>query len=61
MVWVAFFSLLLVGLIAKITYESITGMTLFVSNNHAGMVPVPLAHLVGGIVGTGIGLLKNNE
>jgi rhomboid family GlyGly-CTERM serine protease len=60
-IWVAFFSLLLVGLIAKITYESITGMTLFVSNNHTGMVPVPLAHLVGGIVGTGIGLLKNNE
>ena len=60
-IWVAFFSLLLVGLIAKITYESITGMTLFVSNNHTGMVPVPLAHLVGGIVGTGIGLLKNKD
>ena len=50
---------MLAGLIAKITYETVTGMTIFVSNNHAGMVPVPLAHLVGGIVGTGVGLIKN--
>jgi fucose permease len=57
--WVACFSLLLVGLIAKITYETITGLTIFVSNNHAGMVPVPLAHLVGGGVGTGIGLVRD--
>ncbi len=56
--WVACFSLLLVGLIAKISYETITGLTIFVSNNHSGMVPVPLAHLVGGVVGTGVGLLK---
>ena len=60
-VWVAFFSLLLVGLIAKITYETITGMTIFVSNNQSGMVPVPLAHLVGGVVGTAIGLLKDGN
>lgn len=58
-IWLAFFSLMLVGLIAKITYETVSGMTIFVSNNHAGMVPVPLAHLVGGIVGTGVGLIKN--
>ena len=57
--WVACFSLLLVGLIAKITYETITGLTIFVSNNHSGMVPVPLAHLVGGVVGTGIGLVRD--
>ena len=57
--WVACFALLLAGLIAKITYETITGLTIFVSNNHSGMVPVPLAHLVGGAVGTGIGLLKD--
>jgi rhomboid family GlyGly-CTERM serine protease len=57
-IWVAFFSLLLVGLIAKITYETVTGLTIFVSNNHTGMVPVPLAHLVGGVVGTGIGLVR---
>jgi rhomboid family GlyGly-CTERM serine protease len=58
-VWLAFFSLMLAGLIAKIIYETVTGMTIFVSNNHAGMVPVPLAHLVGGIVGIGVGLIKN--
>ena len=57
--WVACFSLLLVGLIAKIIYETITGQTIFVSNNHSGMVPVPLAHLLGGVVGTGIGLVKD--
>jgi rhomboid family GlyGly-CTERM serine protease len=57
--WVACYCLLLVGLIAKITYETITGLTIFVGNNHSGMVPVPLAHLVGGVVGTGIGLVKN--
>jgi len=59
-IWVAFFSLLLVGLVAKITYETVTGLTIFVSNHHAGMVPVPLAHLVGGVVGTGIGLWKDS-
>jgi hypothetical protein len=58
-IWVAFFSLLLVGLIAKITYETVTGLTIFVGNTPSGMVPVPLAHLVGGVVGTGIGLLKD--
>ena len=57
--WVTFFSLLLAGLIAKISYETVTGMTIFVSNNHSGVVPVPLAHLVGGIAGTGIGLIKD--
>ena len=56
--WVFFFSLLLVGLIAKITYETVTGLTIFVSNSHPGMVPVPLAHLVGGIAGTVIGLVN---
>jgi rhomboid family GlyGly-CTERM serine protease len=56
--WIAFFFLLLIGLIAKITYETVTGMTIFVGNNHSGMVPVPLAHLVGGVVGTAIGLLR---
>jgi rhomboid family GlyGly-CTERM serine protease len=59
-VWVAIFSLLLAGLIAKITYETVTGLTIFVSNAHSIMVPVPLAHLVGGLVGTGIGLLKES-
>ncbi len=59
-VWVAFFSLLYAGLIAKIAYETVTGLTLFVSNAHSGMVPVPLAHLVGAAVGTGIGLVQGS-
>ena len=57
-IWVALFSLLLGGLAAKIIYETVTGLTIFVSNTHAGMVPVPLAHLVGGCVGFIVGLLK---
>ncbi len=56
--WVVCFTLLLLGLVAKISYETITGMTIFVSNAHSGMVPVPLAHLVGGIVGIVTGLMK---
>ncbi len=56
--WVACFSLLLLGLVAKISYETVTGMTIFVSNAHSGMVPVPLAHLVGGTVGLVTGLMK---
>ena len=59
-IWLAFFSVLLVGLIAKITYETVTGLTIFVSNHHAGMVPVPLAHLVGGVVGAWIGLWRDS-
>jgi hypothetical protein len=57
-VWVAFFSLLLVGLIVKITYEIVTGLTIYVSNAHSNMVPVPLAHLVGGVVGFSAGILR---
>jgi rhomboid family GlyGly-CTERM serine protease len=59
-IWMAFFSVLLLGLIAKITYETVTGLTIFVNNNHAGMVPVPLAHLVGGVVGAWIGLWRDS-
>ena len=58
--WTGFFVLMLVGLIVKITYETVTGLTIFVSNAQSAMVPVPLAHLVGGLVGTGIGLLKES-
>ena len=56
--WVSFFSLLLTGLIGKITYETVTGLTIFVSNTHSNMVPVPLAHLIGGVVGFSAGILQ---
>ena len=57
-IWVALFSLLLGGLIAKIIYEIITGLTIFVANTHTDMTPVPLAHLVGGCVGFFVGILR---
>ena len=50
------FSLELGGLIGKIIYETATGLTIFVGNTHANMVPVPLAHLVGGWVGFFVGI-----
>jgi len=37
-IWVAFFSLLLGGLVAKIIYETATGLTIFVGNNQTNMV-----------------------
>ena len=55
-IWVVFFALLLGGLVAKIIYETATGLTIFVGNTHTNMVPVPLAHLVGGCVGFFVGI-----
>jgi rhomboid family GlyGly-CTERM serine protease len=40
-----------VGFVAKLVFELATGGTLFVDSPAAGMVPVPLAHVVGGLVG----------
>lgn len=39
------------GFAAKIGYEFVTGATLFVDSNAGGMIPVPLAHVVGAFVG----------
>jgi len=39
------------GFAAKIGWEAATGSTLFVDSSRAGFVPLPLAHVVGGIVG----------
>jgi len=57
-IWVVLFSILLGGLVAKIIYETTTGLTIFVGNTHTNMVPVPLAHLVGGIIGFFVGICK---
>lgn len=54
--WALFYTIGLMALLAKVTYESVTGQTIFVANTHSGMVPVPLSHLVGGFVGFIIGL-----
>lgn len=53
--WSAFYMLGLIALLAKVTYEGVTGHTVFVANTHSGMVPVPLSHLVGGVVGIVVG------
>ena len=59
--WVALFSLLLGGLVAKIIYETTSGLTIFVGNTHTNMVPVPLAHLAGGCVGFFIAILEDKS
>jgi rhomboid family GlyGly-CTERM serine protease len=62
-IWVALYSLLLGGLVAKIVYETTTGLTIFVANTHSDMTPVPLAHLVGACIGflVGIRRLKSDK
>jgi len=55
-IWCIFYMLMLVLLPAKIIYEMTSGLTIFVNNTHSNMVPVPLSHLVGGVVGSGIGM-----
>jgi len=44
------------GFGAKVGFELVTGTTLFVDSSAAGMTPVPLAHVVGGLVGLFCGL-----
>jgi len=43
---------------AKITYELMTGGTLFVDSSAGVMTPMPLAHVVGGLVGVGCAVYK---
>jgi rhomboid family GlyGly-CTERM serine protease len=47
------------GFAVKIGFEFCTGTTLFVESSAAGLVPVPLAHVVGGLVGIGSGLRES--
>jgi rhomboid family GlyGly-CTERM serine protease len=44
------------GFAAKVGFEFVTGATLFVDSAAVGMTPVPLAHVVGGLVGIACGL-----
>jgi rhomboid family GlyGly-CTERM serine protease len=55
--WITFYSTMLVLLPAKVIYESISGLTIFVSNHHTNMVPVPHSHLLGGIIGFAVGMV----
>jgi hypothetical protein len=54
--WVGIFAVMLCLWPAKVLFETAAGLTIFVSNTHPDMVPVPLAHLVGGIIGFAAGL-----
>src|SRR5262249_42460087 len=49
--------LISLGFAAKIGFELSTGGTLFVNSAAAGMTPVPLAHVVGGLIGLSFGLI----
>jgi rhomboid family GlyGly-CTERM serine protease len=56
-IWIIFYTMMLALLPAKIIYEMTSGLTIFVNNIHSNMVPVPLSHLVGGVVGLTVGVL----
>ncbi len=58
--WAVFYAVGLVALLAKVTYETTTGQTIFVANTHSGMIPVPLSHLAGGFVGFSVGIRKTS-
>ncbi|MCP4628893.1 MAG: rhombosortase [bacterium] len=55
-IWIIFYIIMLVLLPVKIIYEMTSGLTFFVNAIHTNMVPVPLAHLVGGVVGFAVGM-----
>lgn len=57
--WAALSGAVLLAFAAKIGFEYTTGATLFVDSAATNMVPVPLAHVVGGIVGGVCGLFRS--
>lgn len=50
--WSVATTALLCGFVTKIAYEYLTAQTLFVDSAASDMVPIPLAHIVGGLIGT---------
>jgi rhomboid family GlyGly-CTERM serine protease len=46
---------MLVGFSAKVGFELVSGSTLFVDSEAAQMLPVPLVHVVGGVLGAACG------
>jgi len=54
--WAALCGAVLIGFAGKIAYELLSGGTLFVDSATSNMIPVPLAHVVGGIVGAACGV-----
>ena len=57
-IWIIFYTIMLVLLPVKIIYEMASGLTVFVNNIHTDMLPVPLSHLMGGVVGFAVGLVR---
>ena len=57
-VWVAGIALVVAGFVAKIAFETQTGATVFMDSASAALVPVPLAHIVGGLVGVACGTVR---
>ncbi|CAB1060300.1 hypothetical protein D1BOALGB6SA_5066 [Olavius sp. associated proteobacterium Delta 1] len=60
-IWITFHTIMLVLLPAKIIYEMASGLAIFVNNIRANMVPVPLSHLVGGVVGFAVGIVRSSK
>lgn len=56
--WAAATILVLCGFLGKLGYELATSQTLFVRSAAAGMVPIPLAHLIGGLIGAAIAMCR---
>lgn len=56
--WMIALSGLLVAFVAKVGYEITTGGTIFVNSGASRMIPVPLAHCVGAVVGMVVGLMR---
>lgn len=59
--WVAGISTALLAFLAKTGYESLMGKGIFVDLPSEGLVPVPLAHAAGALVGLSIGLFARNR
>ena len=56
--WVAGASLLLIGFLGKTVFEVATGATLFVDSTGSGMIPIPLAHVLGAAAGLTLGMVR---
>ena len=56
--WVAALAGVGLAFLAKVGYEVVTGTTLFVNSQAGHLVPVPLAHGIGAVVGLAVGWVR---
>jgi rhomboid family GlyGly-CTERM serine protease len=54
--WAVTCAAVLLAFASKVGYECVTDATLFVDSAAASMVPIPLAHVIGGLVGAVCGM-----